>query len=65
MGSAGFNLSRWRHGFKSRWDYERELAGQRTSLGAAGSSNRRSNAGYPENIPSQVVRAMSSERHHA
>ena len=21
-GSAGLNLSRWRHGFKSRWDYD-------------------------------------------
>jgi hypothetical protein len=27
--SAPRTLSRWRHGFKSRWDYERESAGQR------------------------------------
>ena len=27
-GSARLNLSRWRHGFKSRWDYKGEPAGQ-------------------------------------
>jgi hypothetical protein len=41
-------LSRWRHGFKSRWDYDRESAGQRHSLEPAGSLNGGSNAEYPE-----------------
>jgi hypothetical protein len=55
-------LSRWRHGFKSRWDYKRELAGQRHSAEAAGSLNGDSNAEYPENIPSQVVRSGLQNR---
>jgi hypothetical protein len=52
-------------GFEPRWDYQRKVPGQTTGSEAIGLLNRDSNAGYPENIPSQVVRAMSSERHYA
>jgi hypothetical protein len=45
--------------------YQRKVPGQTTGSEAIGLLNRDSNAGYPENIPSQVVRAMSSERHYA
>jgi hypothetical protein len=58
-GSARLNLSRWRHGFKSRWDYNREPAGQRDVSVAVGSLNGDSNAKYPENIPSQIVHSTS------
>ena len=58
-GSAQLNLSRWRHGFEPRWDYEREVPGQGTSGEAIGSLNQYSNAEYPENIPSQIVPSTS------
>ncbi len=54
--SARLNLSRWRHGFKSRWDYEPELAGQGHSPEPAGSLNGDSNAEYPANIPRALER---------
>jgi hypothetical protein len=57
--SLRLNLSRWRHGFEPRWDYERKPPGQGTSSKSSGSSNRDSNAEYPENIPSQIVRSRS------
>jgi hypothetical protein len=39
--------------------YERKHAGQGDSLDPAGSLNGGSDAGYPENIPSQIVRSAS------
>jgi hypothetical protein len=63
--SARLNLSRWRHGFEPRWDYERKVPGQRTNPEAIGLLNRDSNAGYPENIPSRIVRGeCAKERPH-
>jgi hypothetical protein len=39
-------LSRWRHGFEPRWDYNRETAGHGISPESIRSLNRDSNAGY-------------------
>jgi hypothetical protein len=50
-------LSRWRHGFEPRWDYEQKGPGQGTSMKAFGGLNRDSNAEYPENIPSCIERS--------
>jgi hypothetical protein len=58
-GSAMLNLSRWRHGFEPRWDYERKPPGQGTSSKSSGSLSRDLNAEFPENIPSQIVRSRS------
>ncbi len=51
-------LPRWRHGFKSRWDYDRKTPVQGTSPGSIGSLNRDSNAGYPANIPQRIERSQ-------
>jgi hypothetical protein len=61
-GSARPNLSRWRHGFKSRWDYERKVPGQGTGAGSTDWLNRGSNAEHPESIPSQIVPGRSRQR---
>ena len=58
-------LSRWRHGFEPRWDYERKAPGEGTSPESIGSLNNESDAEYPENIPSQIVRNRSGQRHPA
>jgi len=39
--------------------YKRKPPGQGTSSKSSGSLNRDSNAEYPENIPSQIVRSRS------
>jgi hypothetical protein len=49
--SAPRTLSRWRHGFKSRWDYERRTPGQGMGPESVRPLNSDSNAGYPANIP--------------
>jgi hypothetical protein len=59
--SAPRTLSRWRHGFKSRWDYKRETAGHGTSPESICSLNRDSNAGYPANIPHRIKRSESAK----
>src|SRR4029453_3207522 len=55
--SAPTTLSRWRHGFAPRWDYQRKASGQGTSPKSIGSLNRDSNAGYPANIPHRIERS--------
>ena len=47
-------LSRWRHGFEPRWDYERESAGQRHC--SAGQSREGDSAGgaRSRNIPHEI-----------
>jgi hypothetical protein len=60
-GSAPRTLSRWRHGFEPRWDYEHKGPGQGTSLRTFGRLNRDSNAEYPENIPSRIERSEVPE----
>src|SRR5207248_2944028 len=42
-----------------RWDYKRKVPGQGTGPEWIGRLNCDSNAGYPENIPSQIVRSKS------
>jgi hypothetical protein len=59
--SAPRTLSRWRHGFEPRWDYEHKGPGQGTSMKAFGRLNRDSNAEYPENIPSRIERSEVRE----
>jgi hypothetical protein len=59
--SAPRTLSRWRHGFEPRWDYEHKGPGQGTSLRAFGRLNRNSKAEYPENIPSRIERSEVRE----
>jgi hypothetical protein len=49
--SARLNLSRWRHGFEPRWDYEWKTRGQGTSPGSIRLLNRDSDAGYPRKYP--------------
>jgi hypothetical protein len=56
-GVGRLNLSRWRHGFEPRWDYERKTPGQGTSPESIGSLNRDSDAGYPANIPHRIERS--------
>jgi hypothetical protein len=56
MESASRTLSRWRHGFKSRWDYEWKIRGQGTSPGSIRLLNRDSDAGYPADIPQRIER---------
>jgi hypothetical protein len=60
-GMARVNLSRWRHGFKSRWDYQRKPPGQGTSPESIRSLNRDSNSGYPANIPHRIERSESAK----
>ena len=55
--SISRTLSRWRHGFKSRWDYKRKTPGQGASPESIGSLNRDSNAEYPANIPHRIERS--------
>jgi hypothetical protein len=57
--STPTTLSRWRHGFEPRWDYKHKAPGQGTSPESVGRLNHDSNAEYPENIPSQIVRSTS------
>jgi hypothetical protein len=60
--SAGTTLSRWRHWFEPRWDYEHKGPGQGTSMKAFGRLNRDSNAEYPErNILSRIERSEVRE----
>jgi hypothetical protein len=61
--SAPRTLSRWRHGFEPRWDYKRKAPGQGIGPESICCLNRDSNAEYPENIPSQIVRSRSWECH--
>ena len=58
---ARTTLSRWRHGFEPRWDYEHKGPGQGASLKAFGGLNRDSNSEYPENIPSRIERSEVRE----
>jgi hypothetical protein len=60
--SVSRSLSRWRHGFKSRWDYECKLPGQGARPEAMGSVNRDSNAKYPAYIPRRIERIASSRK---
>jgi hypothetical protein len=55
--SAPRTLSRWRHGFEPRWDYQRKVPGQGTSPESIGWLNRSSIAEYPANIPHQIERS--------
>ncbi len=38
-GSATLNLSRWRHGFKSRWDYQRKRVSTTSLIGQISGSS--------------------------
>jgi hypothetical protein len=55
--SAPRTLSRWRHGFKSRWDYKSKTTGQGTSPDSISWLNPDSNARYPANIPHRIERS--------
>jgi hypothetical protein len=57
--SARLNLSRWRHGFEPRWDYEHKGPGQGTSRKAFGGLNRDStpNISRISRVASSVARS--------
>jgi hypothetical protein len=55
--SAPRTLSRWRHGFEPRWDYEHKGPGHGASPEPIGSLNRDSNAEYLANIPRRIERS--------
>jgi hypothetical protein len=63
-GSARPNLSRWRHGFKSRWDYERKSArsGHRCWIDRLVEPRlkRRTSREYPESDRAWPVQAAPS-----
>jgi hypothetical protein len=63
MESGSRTLSRWRHGFEPRWDYERKVPGQGSTPQSIDWLNRDSSTEYPENIPSQIVPSVSSQCH--
>ena len=55
-------LSRWRHGFEPRWDYNCKVPGQGTSHVSMSWLNTDSNPEYPANIPRQIERQRVRKR---